>query len=102
MPAIAANPEALATLWRRVRTLALSLTRPRAPEALPVSIDRRRVYVLPTRFGLFYSTLLLGMYRRLRRDVAERDLVLVFVDDVCRDLAPDDLVEESVCHRFFS
>jgi uncharacterized protein (DUF58 family) len=61
MPAIAANPEALATLWRRVRTIALSLTRPRAPETLPVTIDRRRVYVLPTRFGLFYSTLLLGM-----------------------------------------
>jgi len=61
MPAIAANPEALATLWRRVRTLALSLTRPREPEALPVTIDRRRVYVLPTRFGLFYGTLLLGM-----------------------------------------
>lgn len=47
--------------WRRFRALALSLTRPRTPESLPVSIDRRRVYVLPTRFGLFYSTLLLAM-----------------------------------------
>lgn len=47
--------------WRRVRALALSLTRPRHPEPLPVEIDRRRVYVLPTRFGLFYSALLLGM-----------------------------------------
>lgn len=47
--------------WRRLRALALSLTRPRAPETLPASIDRRRVYVLPTRFGLFYSALLAGM-----------------------------------------
>lgn len=47
--------------WRRLRTLALSLTRPRAPEPLPASIDRRRVYVLPTRFGLFYMALVLGM-----------------------------------------
>ena len=49
------------TRWRRVRAFALSLTRPRGPEALPVSIDRRRVYVLPTRFGLFYYALLLCM-----------------------------------------
>lgn len=47
--------------WRRIRGLALSLTRPRNPEPLPVAIDRRRVYVLPTRFGLFFSALLLGM-----------------------------------------
>lgn len=47
--------------WRRVRAIALSLTRPRAPETLPVQIDRRRAYVLPTRFGLFYSVLLAGM-----------------------------------------
>ncbi|QSX80119.1 DUF58 domain-containing protein [Agrilutibacter solisilvae] len=37
------------------------LTRPRHAEQLPVSIDRRRVYVLPTRFGLFFSVLLLAM-----------------------------------------
>ena len=49
------------TLLRRLRALALSLTRPRGPESLPVVIDRRRVYVLPTRFGLFYALLLLGM-----------------------------------------
>ena len=29
--------------------------RPRGPEALPVRFDRRRVYVLPTAFGLFFS-----------------------------------------------
>jgi uncharacterized protein (DUF58 family) len=50
-----------ASPWRRLRAVALSLTRPRAPETLPVTIDRRRVYVLPTRFGLFFAALLLGM-----------------------------------------
>jgi uncharacterized protein (DUF58 family) len=35
--------------------------RPRRPEALPVRLDRRRVYVLPTRFGLFFALLLLAM-----------------------------------------
>lgn len=29
------------------------LVRPRAPEPLPVRLDRRRIYVLPTRFGLY-------------------------------------------------
>lgn len=40
------------------------LARPRRPESLPVALDRRRIYVLPTRFGLFFailvSTMLLG------------------------------------------
>ncbi|KGM57540.1 membrane protein [Lysobacter arseniciresistens ZS79] len=40
---------------------ALVWTRPREPEALPARFDRRRVYVLPTRFGLFYTVLLLAM-----------------------------------------
>ena len=35
--------------------------RPRAPEALPVRLDRQRVYVLPTAFGLFFGVLLLAM-----------------------------------------
>jgi uncharacterized protein (DUF58 family) len=35
--------------------------RPRGPEALPVRFDRRRVYVLPTAFGLFFGVLLLAM-----------------------------------------
>jgi uncharacterized protein (DUF58 family) len=39
----------------------MSLTRPRGPEQLPVVIGRRRVYVLPTLFGLFYAGLLLAM-----------------------------------------
>lgn len=38
-----------------------ALARPRAPEPLPVRFDRRRVYVLPTAFGLFFLALLLGM-----------------------------------------
>lgn len=37
------------------------LARPRHPEALPVQLDRRRIYVLPTRFGLFLAALLAVM-----------------------------------------
>lgn len=35
--------------------------RPRGPEALPVRFDRRRVYVLPTLFGVFFGALLFAM-----------------------------------------
>ncbi|MDQ2702968.1 MAG: DUF58 domain-containing protein [Pseudomonadota bacterium] len=35
--------------------------RPRKPESLPVTLDRHRVYVLPTRFGLFFALLLAAM-----------------------------------------
>ncbi|MBB5015248.1 uncharacterized protein (DUF58 family) [Rehaibacterium terrae] len=35
--------------------------RPRAPEPLPIHIDRRRIYVLPTGFGLFVAGLLATM-----------------------------------------
>ena len=35
--------------------------RPRAPESLPIAIDRRRVYVVPTGFGLFFALLLAAM-----------------------------------------
>lgn len=37
------------------------LVRPRAPEPLPVRLDRRRIYVLPTRFGLFFAVLMTAM-----------------------------------------
>ncbi len=37
------------------------LARPRAPETLPVRLDRRRIYVLPTRFGLFFAALVFAM-----------------------------------------
>lgn len=48
--------------WRsRLHAWAMVWTRPRAPEALPARLDRRRVYVLPTRFGLFYAVLLMAM-----------------------------------------
>ena len=39
----------------------LALARPRGPEALPVALDRRRIYLLPTGFGWFFTTLLLAM-----------------------------------------
>lgn len=43
-----------------VRRLNL-LARPRRPEPLPARFDRRRTYVLPTVFGLFFLVLLLTM-----------------------------------------
>lgn len=39
----------------------LGWARPRQPEPLPARIDRRRVYVLPTRFGGFIGVLLATM-----------------------------------------
>jgi uncharacterized protein (DUF58 family) len=47
---------------RNLRQRMAAWTRPRHPESLPVAFDRRRVYVLPTRFGLFFSLLLLAMW----------------------------------------
>lgn len=38
-----------------------ALTRLRAPEPLPIDIHRRRIYVLPSAFGLFFGLLLLVM-----------------------------------------
>lgn len=43
--------------WRRLDALA----RPREPESLPVRFHRRRIYVLPTRFGAFYALLTVVM-----------------------------------------
>ena len=37
------------------------MARPRQPESLPRRLDRRRIYVLPTRFGLFVGVLLSAM-----------------------------------------
>lgn len=51
----------------RVRALAEAerrlpaLTRLRQPEALPLRLDRRRIYVLPTGFGIAFALLLLVM-----------------------------------------
>jgi uncharacterized protein (DUF58 family) len=50
------------TAWRAsLRNRFATLARPRQPEPLPARLDRHRVYVLPTRFGLFYAALLLAM-----------------------------------------
>lgn len=43
--------------WQKLQLLA----RPRQPEALPRRLDRRRIYVLPTRFGMFVTTVLVAM-----------------------------------------
>lgn len=39
----------------------MNLARPRQPESLPQRLDRRRIYVLPTPFGLFVGALLAAM-----------------------------------------
>ncbi|WP_027081365.1 DUF58 domain-containing protein [Luteimonas mephitis] len=44
-----------------MRRRALAWARPRHPEPLPVLLDRRRVYILPTAFGGFFGLLLLAM-----------------------------------------
>lgn len=55
----------LARGWRFVQMHAErrlpALTRLREPEPLPIRIHRRRIYVLPSRFGLFFALLLLVM-----------------------------------------
>ena len=43
------------------RLARLPLVRPRTAESVPVRIDRRRVYILPTGFGLFLALMLLTM-----------------------------------------
>ena len=50
-----------ATPRERLATRFALMARPRAAESLPVKLDRRRVYVLPTRFGLFFAALLFAM-----------------------------------------
>ncbi|MET0289832.1 MAG: DUF58 domain-containing protein [Pseudoxanthomonas sp.] len=45
----------------RFEALLARLARPRTRERLPVLLDRRRVYVLPTGFGLFFALLMLAM-----------------------------------------
>ena len=39
----------------------LALARPRDPETLPAHFDHRRIYVVPTRFGLFFAVVLVAM-----------------------------------------
>lgn len=56
---------ALGELWLRLLAQAEkqlpSLTRLRAREALPIRLDRRRIYVLPTAFGLVFAAMLMIM-----------------------------------------
>jgi uncharacterized protein (DUF58 family) len=47
--------------WQTWTDKVARLARPRAPESLPRSLDRRRIYVLPTPFGSFMALLLLAM-----------------------------------------
>ncbi|MBB3274862.1 MULTISPECIES: DUF58 domain-containing protein [Pseudoxanthomonas] len=49
------------TLRQRLRRRLSRFARPRQSEPLPARLDRRRVYVLPTRFGLFYAVLVTAM-----------------------------------------
>lgn len=57
MASVASKRPALSALRARIALIA----RPRKPEPLPAHIDRRRVYILPTGFGLFMAVLLLAM-----------------------------------------
>lgn len=43
---------------RSLRARLAGLARPRVREPLPVRFDRRRIYILPTRFGLFFGATL--------------------------------------------
>jgi uncharacterized protein (DUF58 family) len=47
--------------WTGIRKRFEALARPRRPEPLPVAFDRRRIYILPTAFGMFLLLLLLTM-----------------------------------------
>lgn len=59
------SPREPALRWPRIVAFAErrlpALTRLKQPESLPVQLDRRRIYVLPTRFGLMFSAVLLVM-----------------------------------------
>lgn len=48
-------------MFAQFRQRLQSWVRPRAPEVLPVLLDRHRIYVLPTRTGMFFAFLLGAM-----------------------------------------
>jgi len=56
---------ALVTAWTHLQRLAEqrlpALTRLKRAESLPILLHRRRIYVVPSRFGLIYSAMLLVM-----------------------------------------
>ncbi|MGJ4731065.1 DUF58 domain-containing protein [Luteimonas sp. SDU101] len=51
----------MAAIRQRLERRFDAWTRRRSPVSLPVRFDRHRIYLLPTRFGLFFSLLLLAM-----------------------------------------
>ena len=51
----------LQRLLRRAERRLPALTRYRRPENLPIELHRRRIYIVPTGFGLGFSVLLLVM-----------------------------------------
>lgn len=56
---MASRPDALDRLDRQLSRL--PFVRGRQPEALPITLDRKRIYVLPTRQGLLVGTVVLLM-----------------------------------------
>src|SRR5688572_30407709 len=56
---MAASPDAVERFGDRMA--ALALVRPKQPEPLPIRITRKRIYVLPTGFGLFVGAMLATM-----------------------------------------
>jgi uncharacterized protein (DUF58 family) len=48
-------------LWLLAEKRLPALTRHRRSEAMPIELHRRRIYVLPTRYGLFFALLLFAM-----------------------------------------
>ena len=55
-----ARPLDLVERWSD-RLASLPMVRPRRVEPLPIAVDRRRVYILPTGFGLFLGAMLATM-----------------------------------------
>ena len=51
----------LRSLQRRAEKRLPALTRYRRPESLPITLHRRRIYIVPSGFGLGFSLLLLVM-----------------------------------------
>ena len=57
-----ARPRDLVERWSD-RFASFPVVRPRRTESLPITIDRRRVYILPTGFGLFLGAMRATMVR---------------------------------------
>ncbi len=54
----AARTTMASRLHRRLERRLPALTRHKSPESLPVTLSRRRIYILPTRFGLGFAAVL--------------------------------------------